>query len=93
MAMQGKTTDAIARIDPSESVYDTPEHKLLRKQLGFGDAPNELPEWNWVPNDRWESLRGIMHDYADQDTTDVKARERALELAHDERKFGSVPNR
>ncbi len=75
------------------SVYDTPEHKALRKQLGFSETPRELPEWAWKPSDAWESLQGIMSEFADEDTTEVKARERALELAHDERKFGPIPNR
>ncbi len=65
---------------------------MLRKQFGFSDPPLELPDWNWIPNDRWESLQGIMSDFADEDTTDVKARERALEFEHDERKFGPISN-
>jgi len=93
MATHSNSADSIAQTPGSVSVYDTPEHKLLRKQLGFGDIPRELPEWIWTPNDRWQLLQGIMCDFADEDTTDVKARERALEFEHDERKFGPIPKR
>ena len=51
----------------------------------------ELPKRTWVPNDEWRSLRGSLGNASERSTTDLKAEERAWELAHDERKFGPFP--
>lgn len=55
--------------------------------------PQESPEWKWEPNDRWQSLQGILSDHPEHDTTAAKKAEREWELAHDERKFGPFPIR
>lgn len=46
-----------------------------------------------VPNEDWKSLRGILSDHPEHDTTRARAEERAWELEHDERKFGPFPER
>jgi bifunctional DNA-binding transcriptional regulator/antitoxin component of YhaV-PrlF toxin-antitoxin module len=55
--------------------------------------PRELPEWKLEPNDDWRSLRGILSDHPEHDTSKARADERASELEHDERKFGPFPKR
>ena len=51
------------------------------------------PLKDWVPNDDWRSLQGILSGHPDHDTTKARAEERAWELEHDERKFGPFPKR
>jgi antitoxin component of MazEF toxin-antitoxin module len=46
-------------------------------------------EWK----DTGRSLRGILSDHPEHDTSEARAEERAWELAHDERKFGPFPKR
>jgi bifunctional DNA-binding transcriptional regulator/antitoxin component of YhaV-PrlF toxin-antitoxin module len=41
--------------------------------------------------DAGRSLRGILNDLPEHDTSKVRAAERAWELEHDERKFGPFP--
>ena len=41
--------------------------------------------------DAGRSLRGILSDRPEHDTSKVRAEERAWELEHDERKFGPFP--
>ncbi|MHB1699268.1 MAG: hypothetical protein ACYCSN_03875 [Acidobacteriaceae bacterium] len=43
-----------------------------------------------VEDSDWRSLRGIIAD-SQIDTSQMRAEERAWELAHDERKFGPFP--
>jgi hypothetical protein len=50
----------------------------------------ELPEWSWVPNDRYLRLRGILSGHPEHDTSAMKARERAWEEEHDRQKFGDA---
>jgi hypothetical protein len=40
------------------------------------------------PKDAGRSLRGILSDHPEHDTSKARAEERAWELEHDERKFG-----
>jgi|SRR5271168_664798 len=45
------------------------------------------------PKGDWRSLRGILSDHPEHDTSKARAEERAWELEHDERKFGPFPQR
>jgi bifunctional DNA-binding transcriptional regulator/antitoxin component of YhaV-PrlF toxin-antitoxin module len=45
------------------------------------------------PKDAGRSLRGILSDHPEHDTSKARAEERAWELEHDERKFGPFPKR
>jgi len=63
---------------------------ILKMWDGVPGSPvklRELPEWNWVPNDEWRKLEGILSDHPEHDTTEMKRREREFELEHDARKF------
>ena len=60
-----------------------------RKRLGLPTIQNELDAWVWKPNDDWRKLEGLLA-HSVVDTSEQAAAERAWELAHDERKFGSV---
>jgi hypothetical protein len=73
--------------------YASAKHQAIRKWLGIPKEPRELPPWTWVPNDDWRKLRGILSDHPEHDTTEMKARNRAEEMEHDERKFGPFPRR
>ena len=68
--------------------YASAKHQAVRKSLGFGPEPRELPPWTWVLNDNWQKLQGILSDHPEHDTTEMKARNRAEEEEHDARKFG-----
>jgi len=48
----------------------------------------ELPPWEWVPNDEWRELRGILSDHPEHDTTAARRADREWELEHEKRKFG-----
>ncbi len=60
---------------------------------GHPVKPRELPEWNWVPNQDWRKLEGILSDHPEHDTSEMKAAERAFEEEHDARKFGRPSSR
>ena len=77
----------------SAEFYASAKHQAVRKSLGFGTEPRELPPRTWVPNDNWRKLRGILSEFGDQDTTEMKEAERAREREHDERKFGPISKR
>ena len=51
--------------------------------------PKEPSEWEW----HGASLRGILDDHPEHDTSKARADERAWELEHDESKFGPFPKR
>lgn len=53
----------------------------------------EPAEVSAEPKGDWRSLRGILSDYSEHDTSKARAEERAWELEHDERKFGPFPKR
>jgi hypothetical protein len=73
--------------------YASAKHQAVRKWLGRGNRPRELPPLNWVPNEEWRKGRGILSDHPEHDTTEMKARNRAEEEEHDARKFGSPSQR
>jgi bifunctional DNA-binding transcriptional regulator/antitoxin component of YhaV-PrlF toxin-antitoxin module len=45
------------------------------------------------PSEGWRSLRGVLSDHPEHDTSKARAEERAWELEHDERKFCLFPER
>ncbi len=63
------------------------------------EAPAEKPEGHsdarwlgnrwWIPNENWRTLEGMLKD-SGEDTSAEKARERAWELEHDDRKSGRI---
>ena len=48
----------------------------------------ELPRLNWVPNERYMKLRGILSGHSEISTTEIKRRDREWEQEHDAQKFG-----
>jgi bifunctional DNA-binding transcriptional regulator/antitoxin component of YhaV-PrlF toxin-antitoxin module len=71
----------------------TAEDRMVLEPAGAVVEPKELPDWKWEPNDQWRSARGMLSDHPEHDTSKARAEERALELEHDERKFGPFPKR
>lgn len=97
MSVQANLTFLVDSADPPDKVNWT-ELQHLQYTLGIWDGVEgspvrhrELPEKTWVPNDEWRSLSDIRRDSSQRSTTELKAEQRAWELAHDERKFGPFP--
>ncbi len=72
----------------------------LQKILGLWDGvpgsavrKDDLPPWEWVTNDEWRKLQGILSDHPEHDTSGMKAADRTWEEEHDARKFGRSGDR
>jgi hypothetical protein len=96
MSTEAKLTDA-SRDNSSNALNKNgwTERQHLQFMVGLWDGGDghpvktrELPEWNWVPNDDWRRLEGILSDHPGHDSSEMKAGERAFEEEHDARKFG-----
>jgi hypothetical protein len=98
MSIHIDATNSIKLSDPPAVKLDRSQwtdRQYIQYKAGLWDGieghparVRELPEWNWVPNDEWRQLRGILSDHPDHDTTKMKADNRAEEEEHDARKFG-----
>ena len=84
-------TGATVEPDRSQWTFLQDLHYMLGMWDGVPGHPvvaKQMPEWQWVPNDRWKRGRGLLSDHPEHDTTEMKARARAEEEEHDARKFG-----
>jgi hypothetical protein len=79
--------------EPDKSGWTDLQH--IQYMIGIWDGvdghpvvPRELPPWEWVPNEEWRKLRGILSDHPKHDTTEALRADRVWELEHDKRKFG-----
>ena len=100
MSRQVNPAKLKAAINPCDSASKAHWNELqhLQYTLGIWDGiegssvrHRTLPARNWIVNDEWRSLRGILRDRSGRSTTEMKAEEKSLELAHDEWKFGPFP--
>ena len=83
--------DSALQIEASGYTFLQELQILLGLWDGNPESPvkvRELPPWEWVPNDRWRALEGILADHPEHDTTEMKRRNLAEEEEHDARKFG-----
>ena len=85
--------DGVSTVKVDKSGWTDPQH--IQFTIGLWDATaghsvkvRELPPLNWVPNERYKKLRGILSGHSEISTTEIKRRDREWEQEHDAQKFG-----